>query len=446
MTVHRARSVWWVLAALALAGCVTPRAPGGPTDPGQVLAIRHVRIFDGQQVIPEGTVVLRGGEILAVGADVTVPEGAVTLEGQGHTLLPGLIDAHFHADGPDAYQAALAFGVTTVLDMFAQLSSGGTGIPVEQLPQRGADEADTVMALLITAPGGHGTEYPGVTSLTATTPQECEAAVERAVAAGSRFIKLVYDAGENILPKPIPTLSREVLTACIQATHARGLLAAVHASTLRESREALEAGADGLVHAITDKLPDAAYMRLITQRGAFVVPTLAIIHPVAGQPHAEKLLADHRVAPFLTPSSLTVLKMTFPEGIGTGLRPDVMQQYTRLLMEAGVPVLAGSDPYNPGAAVGGTFHYELEFLVRTGLTPVQALTGATSLPARMFKLADRGRIAPGLRADLVLVRGDPTTDIRQTRDIVAVWKQGRQLDREAYRARVDAARAHRPQR
>jgi imidazolonepropionase-like amidohydrolase len=79
--------------------------------------------------------------------------------------------------------------------------------------------------------------------------------------------------------------------------------------------------------------------------------------------------------------------------------------------------------------------------VAAGLTPVQALAGATALAAQVFHLSDRGRIAPGLRADLLLVRGDPTVDIRQTRDIAGVWKEGRQLDRDAWRAQLEAARS-----
>jgi imidazolonepropionase-like amidohydrolase len=162
---------------------------------------------------------------------------------------------------------------------------------------------------------------------------------------------------------------------------------------------------------------------------------------VAHQGHAELLKADPLLAPYLTPSSLQVMAVPFPSEFGAGLRPEVMRQSTRMLLEAGVPVLAGSDSGNPGVAVGATFHYELQMLVAAGLTPVQALAAATSVPARIFQLADRGRIAPGLRADLLLVRGDPTVDVRQTRDILAVWKEGRRLDRDAWRAHLEAARS-----
>jgi hypothetical protein len=99
-------------------------------------------------------------------------------------------------------------------------------------------------------------------------------------------------------------------------------------------------------------------------------------------------------------------------------------------------LLCGTDAPNPGTTHGASVHDELALMVAAGLSPVTALAGATSLPARRFGLTDRGRIAAGLRADLVLVDGDPTTTITDTRRIVGVWRTGVKLDRDAYRARV----------
>jgi Ca2+-binding RTX toxin-like protein len=108
----------------------------------------------------------------------------------------------------------------------------------------------------------------------------------------------------------------------------------------------------------------------------------------------------------------------------------------RALKAAGVRILAGTDCGNPGTAHGVSLHRELALLVAAGLTPVEALTAATAQTAATFGLADRGRIASGMRADLVLVDGDPTTDITATRKIAGVWKQGHMIDRNAYRTSV----------
>lgn len=113
----------------------------------------------------------------------------------------------------------------------------------------------------------------------------------------------------------------------------------------------------------------------------------------------------------------------------------------RQLKAAKVPILAGSDAPNPGTLHGATIHHEMELLVRAGMTPLEALAAATSVPAARFKLSDRGSIAEGKRADLLLVNGDPTTDIRATRRIARIWKQGVPVDRGAYIAEIERTRA-----
>ena len=110
------------------------------------------------------------------------------------------------------------------------------------------------------------------------------------------------------------------------------------------------------------------------------------------------------------------------------------------MKKAHVPILAGTDADNPTTSHGASIHRELELLVHSGLTPQEALAAATSVPASAFHLEDRGVIAPGKRADLLLVKGDPTRDIRATRDIVSVWKLGVENDRAAFRSSVEKAK------
>jgi imidazolonepropionase-like amidohydrolase len=100
-----------------------------------------------------------------------------------------------------------------------------------------------------------------------------------------------------------------------------------------------------------------------------------------------------------------------------------------VLHRAGVPILAGTDSPNPGSGHGVALHQELQILVAAGFTPIEALQAATSLPAKIFNLGNRGRIALGARADLVLVDGDPTTQIADTLNITRIWKNGYSIDR-----------------
>jgi imidazolonepropionase-like amidohydrolase len=107
----------------------------------------------------------------------------------------------------------------------------------------------------------------------------------------------------------------------------------------------------------------------------------------------------------------------------------------RQLSKLHASVLTGTDAPAPGTSYGASVHGELALFVREGLTPVEALAAATSAPAKCFHLSDRGAIRPGLRADLVLVEGDPTQNILATRNIVAVWKRGIRVQRASSRRR-----------
>ena len=113
----------------------------------------------------------------------------------------------------------------------------------------------------------------------------------------------------------------------------------------------------------------------------------------------------------------------------------------RQLKAARVPILAGTDAPNPGTLHGASIHRELELLVKAGLTPVEALAAATSVPAAQFRLSDRGRIKSGMRADLLLVKGDPTSDIKATRSIIRIWKIGVAVDRQTYIASIEKTKA-----
>jgi len=148
-------------------------------------------------------------------------------------------------------------------------------------------------------------------------------------------------------------------------------------------------------------------------------------------------VTDPRLSPYIDEQTAANLKKSFPLTPKSKTNFSYALAAVRALHASGVAILAGTDAPNPGTAHGASIHRELELLVEAGLTPTEALRSATSVPARAFGLLDRGRIAPGLRADLVLVKGDPAPDITATRDIVAVWKTGAQADRATVRGAVE---------
>lgn len=414
------------LVAAAVAGLI-PSAPATGADAGgSAVAVVGARVFDGERVLPRATVVFEDGTITAVGEDVAPPAGAEVIDGSGRTLLPGLIDAHTHCWG-DALQRALQFGVTTAIDMFTD-QAWAAGMRRGQAAGEAAGRADLVSAgTLVTAPGGHGTEY-GLPIPTIEGPEEAQAFVDARLAEGSDFIKLVYDDGAAFRLE-FPTISRVTMTAVIAAAHRREALAVVHVSTLEAARQALAAGADGLVHVFNDRAPDDAFVELAKRSGAFVIPTLTVVESTTGRPSGAALLDDDRLARYLTAAERGALERSFPVPPGKTL--EAANAAVRALRSAGVPLFAGTDAPNPGTTHGASIHRELELLVAAGLTPTEALTAATSGPAEAFGLDDRGRIAPGRRADLLLVEGDPTADVRAARAIDRLWKGGREVERRA---------------
>jgi imidazolonepropionase-like amidohydrolase len=420
-----------------------PLAAAAPTsDTPDVFAITNVRLFDGVSFAPKALVVVRGGKIEAVGPKAAVPAGAAVVDGAGGVLMPGLIDSHTHTWG-EALQRALVFGVTTELDMFTDPGFAKSRRAEQAAPGGVPGRADLYSAgFLATAPGGHGTEY-GLPVPTLTRPDEAQAWVDARVAEGSDYIKIVDEDG-SLYGRKIPTLDKETLAAVVQAAHKRGKLAVVHISTQAAARRAIEAGADGLAHIFADQAPDPAFIRLMVERKAFVVPTLTVVESTTGTASGKSLASDLRLKGFLTGDESANLQKVFP---GHGGSFQNALDAVRQLHDAGVPILAGSDAPNPGTTHGASIHRELELLVKAGLTPEQALAAATSVPARIFHLNDRGRIAPGLRADLLLVGGDPRKDVTDTRNIVRIWKGGKPFERSAAPAapaRAEAAAAKLP--
>ena len=413
------------LITMALAAILFPCAlsvRARPSDP--IIAFRGVDVFDGSRILRRTTVIVRDGMIRAVGPDVAIPPSARVVDGKGKTLLPGLFDAHAHLGVRIAeafLRDALTFGVTTELEMGG--SEVSLGLRNKIASGETVDGADLRTAgIVVTVPKGHPTQMDGPAIPTLAPGDDVQAFVDARIAEGADYIKIVYDHA-------FPTLTKQQLEDVVAAAHRRNKLVVAHILAQRDARDAIAAGADGLVHVFADSPPEADFAGFAARHHVFVVPTLAVIESATGASDKSWWQNAPNVVSYITPSMRRGLDMTMPPGIGAKLKLTHAQAAVGALRRAGVPILAGTDAPSPGLAHGLHLHRELELLVLSGLTPSEALASATSEPARAFGFHDRGRIAEGLRADLLLVNGDPTVDIRATRDIVGVWKLGVQYAR-----------------
>lgn len=417
------------VAALILCVATLPCRPQA-----QPLVIRHARVFDGSRTIPRATVVVEGGIIRSVAGSPKIPPNAEIVDAEGRTLLPGLIDSHVHIAVEDAnsLRKALLFGVTTLLDMFHPAPDALHRLRQMVATQSGAEFADFRSAgICATVPKGHGTEY-GFAIPTIQSPAEAQAFVDARIAEGSEYIKIIHAGNAQT-----PETSLELMRALVAAAHLRHKTALVCLHNGREAQEALDAGADGLAHLFQTDRIDPEFGRLAAEHHAFVISTASAVFSPCRPKIDAAAASDPYLAPFLTPSDVRTLNLSFPLA-----SPDAcgaLQQELAQLTRAKVPLLAGTDAPNPGASYGAGLLGELRLLVQGGLTPSQALASATSVPARIFHLDDRGRIEPGKRADLVLVEGDPTQDIECARHISGIWMAGKRVDRQALRQAVAAA-------
>ncbi len=269
---------------------------------------------------------------------------------------------------------------------------------------------------------------PGFPMPTLARATDAEAFVAARVAEGSDYIKLILETDSEVSPgEHMPSLSRDTLCAAIAAAHAHARMAVVHISKQDDAREAIECGADGLAHLFSDRQPDADLVRYAARRHVFVVTTLAVIAGVSGGTFGRDMAADPRVSPFLSGGQRRSLTRSRPVTRESSLGNAMAAALS--LHRAGVPLLAGSDSPGPQTVHGAALHEELQLLVRAGLTPLEALRAATARPARIFHLPGRGRIALGYRADLLLVRGNPTISIGDTLSIERIWKNGYPVDR-----------------
>src|SRR5690606_32218489 len=193
---------------------------------------------------------------------------------------------------------ALVFGVTTELDMFTSYQAASAWRTEQHAPAGAPSRADIFSAgTLVTAPGGHGTEY-GMPIPTITSPADAESFVDARLAEGSDYIKLVYDSRGADAPM-FPSISTDTMKAVIEAAHARERLAVVHVSTAASALAAIDAGADGLVHMFRDTDASDDLVARIKASGAFIVPTLAVNESVSGISGAA-LAQDESFARLLT--------------------------------------------------------------------------------------------------------------------------------------------------
>jgi imidazolonepropionase-like amidohydrolase len=387
--------------------------------PSAMVAIKGSRLIDGTGSSPKSdmTVLVLNGRIHAVGPSKTtvVPKGAETVDASGMTLLPGLMDSHFHLDSDGTLPALfLSHGVTSVRDPGAWIEA-----------YKGVRQSkETQPRLFLAGPHIDGTQpaYPA-DSTVVRDAMETRLAVQRNLDDGASVIKAYFR---------LPLALIEEVT---RVAHARGIPVTAHLEIV-DAVDAIRAGIDGLEHATSVGVALLPPREAETYRQAVLADNAARSvgrYRVWSQLDLKserasrllKLMVSRNVT--LSPTLAVFERRNGDEGItnmhvrGFGQ----MVAFTGQAQHAGVRVVVGSHSSVPHAERGWAYQREMELLVEAGLTPLQAIQAGTLENAKFFRVEDRlGSIEPGKQADLVLVEGDPSQDIAHMRRVKRVMIDG----------------------
>jgi imidazolonepropionase-like amidohydrolase len=365
--------------------------------------LENVRVFDGTSFSDCQSVVIDGGII------GNKPDGAdEIIDGKGGFLIPGLIDAHVHLHHEGHLHALASYGITTALDMAMWPADKMNGL-------RGKTGLPDVRSagLPVTASGSiHSCMLPLPEEALLSGPEQADSFVQKRIDEGSDYIKLIAD---------VPGPRQETLNAVSAAAHDKGKMVVAHASSFTPFNMALDAKADIITHAPRDRAVTEETAKLMAEKKVISVPTLTMMQAVSAKPPLGAALGMMVSKPSLF---MAILKSK-RNGQGQQTYENAKDSVTAMYC-AGVPILAGTDCHDEPNSFfevkhGESLHQELELLIEAGVSVLDALRAATVLPAEHFQLHDRGVIAEGKRADLVLLREDPTQDIRATRSIERVW-------------------------
>lgn len=414
MSLPQHRSPFAFLIVLGLHAAITLPAQTGP-----IKAFTGATLIDGatRAPLPNATLVVQDGRILAAGAGVRIPDGAERVALNGKTIIPGLINTHGHVTTPADLATYAAYGITTVFSL--------GGEPASVFATRAEQNTATLNRARV---------YLAGPVLSPTSAADAKTQVANVAAQKVDIVKIRVDDNLGTAAKMTP----EVYRAVISEAHARGLRVAAHLYYLADARDLLNSGADFLAHSVRDLPVDAAFTQALVKSGVCYTPTLmrevsTFVYESTPAFLSDSLFLTHAnkqwVASVQEPARQTAMRASASAQKYKAQLP-VAERNMKTLFDAGVPIVMGTDTGPMGRFQGFFELMEIEMMVAAGLTPAQALTSATREAARCLKLdSELGTLERGKRADFVVLDASPLERIGNIRRINSVWIAGNRVPR-----------------
>jgi imidazolonepropionase-like amidohydrolase len=432
----------------------------------QIVVILGATLIDGtgRPAIKNAAIVIENGRIRDAGprGNVRIPANVRTIDGKDKFVIPGLIDAHVHFfqsgdiyTRPDVIDLTKLRPYRTELDWIKErlpvtfaryLASGITGVVDVGGPMWNYDVRDiagnTKIAPRVAVAGPLISTYvppalqttPDPPIIKATSPEHARELVRRQLDRKPDLIKIwfIHRPGENLEEQSA------IVRATIDESHTRGFRVAVHATELLTAKIALQAGADVLVHSVTDRLVDNEFINLVKKNDVLYMTTLVVeegyrevLNQEVRLTDIEQKLGDPQVI-----ASWSELGKIPPADIPGGLRRrqprearPIAFQNLALLDSAGVRIVGATDAGNIGTLHGPALHREFELMVEAGIRPMEVLISATkNAAAVMGRQGELGTLEKGKLADLLVLDADPLVDIKNARRISRIMKAGEWIE------------------
>jgi imidazolonepropionase-like amidohydrolase len=414
---------------LILFGC----APGKKT-PSNYTAFTNVTLIDGSGSAPvaDAVIVVRGARIVAAGpkTSTTIPDGANVVDLNGKFIIPGLINSHGHVGDVKGIEGGhysrqniidnlsiyARYGITTVVSL------GGDKQDAEAL----RDVNDSI-------PGQRARLYIAGEVITGKTPAEATAVVDSNKTLGVDWMKIRVDDNLGTSPK----MTEDVYTAVIKRSHDLGYKIATHMYYLDDAKKLLAAGSDLMAHSVRDKMVDDEFVGLMKDRHVCYCATLTrelstFVYETTpdffSDPFFTQVYDSVTIAPLKDPAKQEQIRNSKNAQTYKKQLPTAMANLKKLV-DSNIRIAFGTDSGIPTRFFGYFEHIEMAMMAEAGMTPMQIIVSATKGAADCMGLRDLGVIAPGYKADFVVLMADPTADIKNTRTIESVWIGGEEMKR-----------------